>query len=218
MRAIIFANTELHDPNAARKIIRSDDVLIAADGGARHCLALGLTPTVVIGDFDSLSEEEQSQLESAGAQFIRHPARKDETDLELALLHAKSLEAAEVIVLAGLGARWDQSLANLLLPAHPHLEGVEITFIDGNQHIYTIYDQRRISGNPGDTVSLLPIGGDVTGVITMNLEYPLSDETLFFGTTRGVSNVLIENEASITIKSGILLCVLIQNSKGNANE
>lgn len=212
MRAIIFANTELHDLDATKRLIQPSDVLIAADGGARNCLALGLTPSVVIGDFDSLSEQEQSQLESAGAQLIRHSARKDETDLELALLHAKSLEADEVIVLAGLGARWDQSLANLLLPAHPHLEGLDITFIDGNQLIGTIYDQRRIKGNPGDTVSLLPIGGDVTGVITMNLEYPLSDETLFFGTTRGMSNVLVENEASVTIKSGVLLCVLIRKS------
>ena len=212
MRAIIFANTELHDRDAAKRLIQPGDVLIAADGGARNCLALGLTPSVVIGDFDSLSEQEQSQLESTGAQLIRHSARKDETDLELALLHAKSLEADEVIVLAGLGARWDQSLANLLLPTHPHLEGLDITFIDGNQLICTIYDQRRIKGNPGDTVSLLPIGGDVTGVITMNLEYPLSDETLFFGTTRGMSNVLVENEASITIKSGVLLCVLIRKS------
>ena len=212
MRAIIFANTELHELDTAKSLIQSDDVLIAADGGARNCLALGHTPSVVIGDFDSLTEEEQTQLEENGAELIRHPTRKDETDLELALLHAKSLNADDVIVLAGLGERWDQSLANLLLPAHPHLEGLEITFIDRNQHIYTIYDQRRIIGKTGDTVSLLPICEDVTGIITMNLEYPLSDETLYFGTTRGVSNVLNEDEASISIKSGILLCVLIRKS------
>ncbi len=86
MRAVIFANGSLNLPVA----LSPGDFIIAADGGAQHCLALGLIPAVVIGDLDSLTPADLEALEAQGAEIVQFPARKDFTDLELALKHARS--------------------------------------------------------------------------------------------------------------------------------
>jgi thiamine pyrophosphokinase len=80
---IIIANG-----NIARSNIDppADSIVIAADGGARHCLKLGIKPQVVIGDFDSLTRDELATFEKSGTKLIRYPVDKDETDLELALV------------------------------------------------------------------------------------------------------------------------------------
>ena len=82
-------------------------------------------------------------------------------------------------------------------------------------HDILIRDQDFIKGRVGDTVSLLPIGGDVTGITTEGLEYPLQRSALKFGATLGISNVLTAPVARVQVESGLLLCVHISNhSKG----
>ena len=210
-RAVIFANGRLQNAAQARDAVRSGDLLIAADGGAQHCLALGLTPAIVIGDFDSLSGPELEELITRGAQLIQHPAHKDFTDLELALQHAKGLGIEEVLILGALGSRWDQTVANLLLPVSADLASIHISILDGPQQVFILHPGRQFQfhGKKGDTLSLIPLCGDAQGVVTSGLEYPLRDETLFFGATRGVSNVLTADTARVSLSSGTLLCVLI---------
>lgn len=210
-RGVIIANGALQHPENARDAVRPDDLLIAADGGASHCRALGLTPAVIVGDLDSLSPQELASFERAGTQIIRHPAHKDYTDLELALLHARSLGLEQVLILGALGMRWDQTLANLLLPLSSELGGMEIRMLDGLQQITVIRSEApaQIEGKVGDTVSLIPLCGDVHGVTTVGLEYPLEGDTLYFGATRGVSNVLVQVRAAVSLEEGVLLCVVI---------
>jgi len=210
-RAVIFANGELSHPEAVLRLVKPGDLLIAADGGARLCHQLGLIPAILIGDFDSLDEDEVTSFAESGAQVIRHPERKDFTDLELALRYAQSLSVREVVVFAALGARWDQTLANLLLPAAAGLVGMRIRLVDGPQEVMLLRrgEALSIQGQTGDTVSLIPIGGDASEVTTHGLEYPLLSETLYFGATRGLSNVLLDNRATIHLKEGLLLIVLI---------
>ena len=112
MRAVIFANGEFPDPRGTQNLLRSDDLVIAADGGAYHALAIGIFPHVIIGDLDSLSTDDKSRLGAAGSRIISFSSRKDETDLELALGHAVRHGATEIIVLAALGGRLDQTMAN----------------------------------------------------------------------------------------------------------
>ena len=85
MRVIIFANGGFTEPPE----LYPDDLIIAADGGARHCRSLGLTPHLVVGDFDSLDATELAELQAAGSQVVRYARNKDFTDLELALQHAR---------------------------------------------------------------------------------------------------------------------------------
>ncbi len=206
MRAVIFANGSLDNPTAARALLRPDDTIIAADGGAAHCRTLGITPALIVGDLDSLSQVDQTHWENQGVQIIRHDRRKDETDLELALLYAQGLDREEALVLGALGGRWDQTFANLLLPAYHNLESLPVTFWHDGLWIYVVRASRTIRGHAGQTVSLIPVGGDVHGVSTTGLEYPLQGETLYFGATRGVSNVLQGETATVQVQDGMLLC------------
>jgi thiamine pyrophosphokinase len=211
LKAVVFANGILSDPQKSLSYIRPDDILIAADGGAAHCQALGLTPDVVIGDFDSLEPGQLESLKASGAEIIRHPARKDFTDLELALEHAKNIGATQILVMAALGNRWDQTLANLLLPAAKSFSSVDIRLIDGPQEILLVKTGQKvvIHGRAGDIFSLIPLYGDARGITTQGLEYPLENGTLLFGSTRGISNVLVGDKAEIILQEGLLIGVLI---------
>src|SRR5690348_10021896 len=95
-RAIIFANGPLPDLAAAGRTLTPTDRLIAADGGLRHLRALGLTPHVLVGDLDSVTAQQAAEAASAGALVEKHPVRKDETDLELALRRAVADGAQDV--------------------------------------------------------------------------------------------------------------------------
>jgi thiamine pyrophosphokinase len=210
MQAVIFANGVLGDGAVARALALEADLVIAADGGTWHALALDVTPDVVIGDLDSLGSEACDRLEEAGTQLITFPSGKDETDLELALLHAVDAGAEEITVLAALGGRLDQMMANLLLLAMPQLAEVVVQVVDGRQRAFLLRDEVTIRGRAGDTLSLIPLGGDAAGVTTEGLAWTLDDETLRFGFARGVSNVLEASEAHVSLRRGLLLCVLLQ--------
>ena len=73
-RVVVFANGLFNNPDTARKVLLEDDLLIAADGGLHHCLELGLTPDILIGDFDSINNMELASLRTAGTEII-HQAR-----------------------------------------------------------------------------------------------------------------------------------------------
>jgi thiamine pyrophosphokinase len=203
MHALIFANGDLADTECPRSI----DLVICADGGTRHTQALGLVPDTVVGDLDSLSADLRQALETGGVRFVAHPQAKDETDLELALLHAVEQGAEQITVLGVRGGRLDHELANLLVLAHPALRGVDVRLRAGGQEVRLIMDERTFTGKPGDLLSLLPIGGDAHGVTTEGLEYALYDDTLLLGPARGVSNVFAQVLATVRVRSGLILAV-----------
>jgi thiamine pyrophosphokinase len=211
LKISIFANGMLSDLDQAVRLAKNCDMIIAADGGARHCLAASILPQAVIGDFDSLTPSELDELQGLGARLIRYPARKDYTDLELALEYACEQGAAQITILGGLGQRWDQTLANILLLAGPFARCARVSYIDGCQEILLIEASQtlEITGQPGDTVSLIPIYENAQGVTTWGLEYSLADDTLEFGAARGVSNVLMGDHATVQLKHGFLICIVI---------
>jgi thiamine pyrophosphokinase len=210
---MIFANGRLTDVQRARDLLRADDLIIAVDGGTRYAWEVGVEPQRVIGDLDSLTPAEQERLRSSGAEISSFPERKDETDLELALLSAASEGAESIVVLAALGGRLDQTIANLLLLALPELHGIDVRIVEGPQVAFLIRQEAPIEGLPGDTVSLIPLGGDAVGVITQGLEWRLDGDTLHFGPARGVSNVLTAEQASVRVRQGLLLCVVTHASE-----
>ncbi len=206
-RALIFINGNLPNLDAARKIIRDDDFIIAADGGTRHALALGLLPSVVIGDLDSLDSDNRRTLEENRVEIIQYPADKDETDLELALAYAIDAGYKEIRLLAALGGRLDQTLGNLSLLTDDSLSALDVRADDGLEEVFFARNQAQILGSIGEVISLIPWGGDVKIARTKGLRWSLQNERLYAHKTRGISNEMIAEIAQIQIKSGLLLVI-----------
>ena len=206
-RLWIFANGEVNDLQRLRECLQPGDIFIAADGGYRYLEQLGLVPVRVVGDLDSLPSEQVNLLEEQGVIIERYPVEKDETDLELALLRAVA-EGFTVIRIAGaLGGRFDQSLGNLFLLSKNEFSHLDLRMEDGVEEVFLIRDEGLILGSPGDTVSLLPLGGPARGISTQGLKYVLNDEALFPDQSRGISNVMLSNQTRVTLQDGILICV-----------
>ncbi|MBS60951.1 MAG: thiamine diphosphokinase [Anaerolineaceae bacterium] len=214
-RAIIIANSNQSVRNDLTSIISSKDLLIAADGGGKHCLDAGWTPQIIIGDLDSISKTELNKLIDLGTEVLTYPVRKNETDLELAMTLAIKKGVKEVIVLSALGGRWDHTLGNIMLLAHNKFESTRIRIIENNQEINLIRAEHTysINGTPGDTISLIPISNTAVGVTASGLEYQLDNSTLAFGATLSLSNKLIARQATIKMKKGLLICIVIRSTK-----
>lgn len=212
MRAVIIASGWLSEPEHARTLIREDDLLIAADGGADHFSTLGLLPDILVGDLDSITTVTLHRLESSGVEIIRYDPHKDYTDLELALQLAQERQCNQALVLGAAGSRWDQTIASLLLPAAQRFQEMDIHLVDGRQELRLLCagDMLHVQGAPGDLVSLIPLSAAAAGITTQGLEYPLQDEELLLGATRGVSNVMLGEQASIHLGQGLLLCVILR--------
>lgn len=207
--AVIVVNGDLPDGEQLRQAVQAADVVIAADGGAAHLHALGLHPHWLIGDFDSLDRQILEAFRREGAHVESHPPAKDATDLELALQLARRLGATRIRILAGLGGRHDHALGNLLLMAQEAFVGLDLAVLNGAETLRILRGPGHlaVSGQPGDTLSLLPIGGDAEGVTLEGLTYPLRRERLPLGTSRGISNVLAGREARVSIDTGALVVV-----------
>jgi thiamine pyrophosphokinase len=206
-RAVIFANGKLPDLKSAQSLLKKGDYWIAADGGSTHALECGRAPDVLIGDFDSIPDAVREALLRAGTEAHSYSARKDENDLELALRFAADAGYSDILILAALGGRIDQTLANLSLLGDPALAGRDVRCDDGVEEIVRIEKNAVLRGAPGDVVSLIPFGVAAEGVCTEGLEYPLRGETLFPYKTRGVSNRMQAKQAGISLKGGVLLCI-----------
>jgi thiamine pyrophosphokinase len=206
-RAVIFANGELPTDFLTFFKFQPDDFILAVDGGLRHLKACGRAPDLLIGDLDSVDPVEVTHLENLGVEVKRFPVDKDETDLELAMLEAVDRGFDNLVMAGVLGGRLDHTLTNLNLLMLPELTGRSVVIESGAEEVFLIRQAAPILGAPGDLVSLIPLKADVNGVTTTGLRYPLKYETLKLVRSRGVSNVMLANEASVDLESGILLCV-----------
>jgi thiamine pyrophosphokinase len=184
--------------------------IIAADAGAASLDRLGRTPDRLVGDLDSISDELLERLVAAGVAIDRYPADKDASDTELALEAAIAAGAAEIVLLGATGGpRLDHELANLLLLADPALGTRDVRIVHGSSTVRVLRDGGRMTleGAAGDLVTLLPVGGDATGVRIDGVRWPLAGATLHLGRSRGLSNEVVEPPASVSLERGTLLVV-----------
>ena len=208
MRAIVVAGGD-PDPSDASWLADAD-LLVAADSGACWLDELGVTPDLLVGDLDSIGEPLLERLTAAGVPIERHAPEKDESDAELALTRAVASGAETIVILGALsGERLDHELANLLLLADPAWAGRDLRIVRGHTTVRVLHGGASLvlHAQPGDTVTLLPVSGDAQGVTTDGLRYPLADEELRFGRSRGLSNVVERAGASVWLENGTLLVV-----------
>jgi thiamine pyrophosphokinase len=144
---------------------------------------------------------------------VGYPIMKDESDLELALRFAVQNGADDVVLLGIFGGeRLDHALANATLLGDPAYAGLGLRAVHGGTEVRALHAGSTIAlrGDPGDVVTLLPVDGNATGVRTTGLRYPLDGETLLFGRSRGLSNIVASRPASVSLEHGVLLVIEIR--------
>jgi thiamine pyrophosphokinase len=203
---VVFAGGDPVGP-AVRAELPDVATVIAADSGLHHAQDLGVPVDIVVGDLDSVDAARLDAEVARGARVERHPAEKDFTDLELALLVARRLEADTVLVVGGGGGRLDHFLANALVLASDEWAGMDVSALVGTGRITVVRRRTTLHGRPGSLLTLLPVGGPARGVRTKALRYPLVAEDLFPTSTRGVSNEFLEAVAIVELDDGVLLAV-----------
>ena len=181
--------------------------VVAADSGLEHARGLGLAVDRVVGDMDSVAPAALDEALAAGTSVERHPEAKDATDLDLAIEVAVAAHPSRVLVVTGAGDRFDHALAVALSVAAPRWAPAPMEAWIGPAHLWVVRRHVTLVGRPGDHVSLLPVHGRVVGVTTSGLLYPLDDEDLDAGSTRGMSNEWAAEEATVQVRSGVLLAV-----------
>jgi thiamine pyrophosphokinase len=211
VKAIVVAGGDAAAEDAAH--LSGADRVIAADSGAAWLDGRGVSPDLVIGDMDSIDPGLLARLAERGVEIEEHPAEKDASDVELALSRAVADGANEVVIVGGLaGERLDHELANLLLLVDRRWDGIGLRLVRGGTTARALNAGRRheLDGEPGDLVTLLPVGADATGVRTEGLRYPLAGETLQVGRSRGLSNEVVQAPASVSLEGGTLLIIEIR--------
>ena len=215
MRALLVAAAPVPGSvDLVAELASRSDLDIAVDGGGAVCLDAGVTPDVVLGDFDSLSPDALARLTEAGARVVAFPTRKNHTDLELAFERARDSGATEVVVTCTTSGRLDHTLAALgalsansaLRPelAEPSVAGWVLS-PQGRQSLALV--------GLGATVSLVATGGPAI-VSATGVEWPIDRLELPPSSGLGVSNVIVApSGATIDVHGGTVLVPIPQRAR-----
>lgn len=206
MKTIVFAGGPGVDCKAVSLIAKTYDYYLAADSGAQTALKAGVIPSKVIGDLDSISDNALIELRDNRVPFELFPPEKDMSDTELCFRSLSKQD--EILLVCSLSGRPDHVMCNLMLVIKLHEEGYKISATDGVNYYFPLCGEDRIAVegiiSPDSIyVSMMPYT-EVSGVSTRGLYYPLSNETIFPGSSYTLSNKLGHdgNSFEITIKTG----------------
>lgn len=207
MKAGILVNGTLVDMEFYKMQLYSCDYIISADGASNFAYAAGIVPDVIMGDMDSISSDARAFFEDRGVAFEGFPSRKDFTDTELCVEHAKSKGATEIVLYGAIGSRIDHSLANIGLMYLIFKSGIKPRLVNESNEVFLIDREIELSGEKGDLVSVIPLAGDAKGVTLEGLEYPLNNYDIDFGRSIGVSNVMTGRSCRVSLRDGYLLVI-----------
>lgn len=201
MRAVIIGGGKITDIEFYRPLIKKNDYIICADSGYDSAVRMGIEPNIVIGDFDSV------QADISDTKYIKYPAKKSMTDGEIAVEYAIEHGFDDIVMIGFIGCRIDHTLTNISFLEKIFNAGKNGVIIDEHNEIYFLKDKLSLSGKKGDIISVIPISDVVCGISNDKLEYPLDNENLYYNQSRGVSNVMLENVCTVTVKDGKALVI-----------
>ena len=196
-KCIIFCAADFE---ALAEPIRAEDYIIAADGGLRHTEALGLTPGIILGDFDSLGY--------VPADSRVYPVEKDDTDAMLAVRVGLEQGCDSFLFYGAMdGPRLDHTIANFQTLAFLSTHGARGWLI-GRDYIATVLSGGSIefSENASGIFSLFCLGASAE-VSIGGLQYPLEHGHLTPDFPLGVSNHFVGRPARITAHEGLVLAL-----------
>lgn len=170
------------------------DKIICCDGGYKLC---PVQPDILLGDFDSLDERPEN------VQIVEHNPHKNASDGELAVYYAKEEFGADEVVFYGvLGGRYDHTLGNFAIMKLARNLGMSVKAEEDGLDLYYADGDFYLNTQKGETVSVIPYGGNALVSDSQNLEYPLENLLLTPSDSRGVSNVSLGGKIRLNIRYG----------------
>ena len=206
--AYLFLNGELRgDKNFYLDFIKNHKGdIYCADGGANFCYELTLIPKEIYGDFDSIKNYVKEFYQEKNVKFIKFKVEKDYTDSEL-LLNEIQNKYDIIYCIAGLGGNIDHELTNInLLDKYSNL-----IFISEKEKIFKIDSDSKFNDMINTKISFVIFSDEVKALTLKGFKYNIENMDIKKGEARCISNIIIENEANLSIKSGSLLCVIKEN-------
>lgn len=207
MTAIIVCSGSIIDYSYYEKYFNKAECIICVDGGAKHVRSFGLVPNVLIGDLDSISEEDLEYFKNLNVKIMKYQPEKDLTDTEIAVDYAIESGYTELTIIGGIGTRIDHSLGNIFLLKKMLDRGIKGLIVNEQNEIRLTNDKISIMREEDTKISLLPLTNVVEGITTKGLYYKLNNEDIEMGSNRGISNEFSAETAEVTIKNGILIVI-----------
>ena len=180
--------------------------IYCADGGANICYELNLIPKEIYGDLDSIKNNVKEFYQEKNVNFIKFKVEKDYTDSEIVLNEVQD-KYDIVYCIAGLGGSIDHELTNInLLEKYSNL-----IFISEKEKIFKIDANYKFNNMINTKVSFIIFSDKVEALTLKGFKYNVENLNIKKGETRCISNIIIEKESEISIKSGSILCVIKEN-------
>lgn len=200
MRCVIFCAGQQGELDFS---LLPDDYIICCDRGYEYAEAQGVTPHLMIGDFDSLKRALPLDI-----PVLRYPVEKDDTDSLLAVRHALTKGCDDIVLLYSTGNRLDHTLANVALLAFIAERGARGRLVGAGEEVCLLREeQRTFFRREGSSLSVFAWGERAGGVTLTGVRYPLRDHTLTSAFPLGLGNSIIAAEAVVSVKEGSLLVV-----------
>ena len=176
------------------------DLVIAADGGYDHLISHGVRCDLLIGDLDSI------HADACCVEILRHPVRKDETDMFLALREGAERGYTFFELLGGTGGREDHTMANYSLLLWAAKRGYRARLHSATMTAEVVCNGSiTLLGDSGKSFSVFAFGSDAKGVSILGASYEAEGVTLDCDFPLGVSNSFTGNEVSVTVSDGAVL-------------
>lgn len=203
MKVTIITNGTKPSVELTKKVVKDSDMVYCCDGAANWVKNIGIDINVLLGDMDSINDEALKFYEDNSIEVIKLPTEKDMTDTQYAADLAVDKGASEITFIGAMGSRFDHTLANLHVLQRLFKRGIQAKILDDKNTICVVGEgENKIFGTKGQCVSILPVGNSVFINRTYGLYYPIKNRALYIEEPLGVSNVFVENEAILDVKTG----------------
>ena len=207
MKALIIASGTISDYNLLKSLVQENNFILCADGGLNHLMKINTIPNLVLGDLDSISKDALDYIKANSINIERFPVMKDETDTHLAVNYLIQNKYSEITIVGGIGSRIDHTLGNIYLLKSLQHKNIKGTIINENNIIHLVDKSIKIIKKPGYYTSIIPITSDGIDISISGFLYPLVNDHIDFGSTRGISNEINCDVGIITINKGEALII-----------
>lgn len=198
MRCVIISGSPDTNVEEIKSLCTSDDFIVCADSGYSFAKKAGLTPNLIIGDFDSLKEELPQNTE-----VVKLNTHKDDTDTEHCVMECIRRGYKDFLLLGSIGGRTDHTFANIATLAFLSEYNYNGIARNNGEEIRILKEgSYEMNNKKGLIFSVFPYGCESVNVTYKGAEYMLNNKTLTYNVSRGISNVFVDDGAEITINRG----------------